>query len=111
MYCKKDVLKNFANFKRGHHPVGIYMFKVDNRNTRTRCEMCSKLTIKTPCSSVSVVNFKQVNADWAVESLFNKVVGLKAYNVIQKRLPQVFSVKFAKFLRILILKNNCEHCF
>ena len=26
----------------------IYLFKVNNRNTRTRCEICSKLTIKTP---------------------------------------------------------------
>ena len=26
--------------------VGNYMFKVKNRNTRTRCELCSKLTIK-----------------------------------------------------------------
>ena len=24
------------------------MFKVNNRNTRKRCEICSKLTIKTP---------------------------------------------------------------
>ena len=24
------------------------MFKVNNRNTRTWCEICSKLTIKTP---------------------------------------------------------------
>ena len=24
------------------------MFKVNNRNDRTRCEICSKLTIKTP---------------------------------------------------------------
>ena len=29
-------------------PVGIYLVKVNNRNTRTRCEICSKLTIKTP---------------------------------------------------------------
>ena len=28
------------------YSVGIYMFKVNNRNTRTRCEICS--TIKTP---------------------------------------------------------------
>ena len=28
--------------------VGDYMFKVNNKNTRTRCEICSKLTIKTP---------------------------------------------------------------
>ena len=30
------------------HTVGNYMFKVNNRNTRTSCEICSKLTIKTP---------------------------------------------------------------
>ena len=29
-------------------PVGIYLFKVNNRNIRTRCEICSKLAIKTP---------------------------------------------------------------
>ena len=28
--------------------AGNYMFKVNNRNTRTRCEICSKLTMKTP---------------------------------------------------------------
>ena len=26
----------------------IYLLKVNNRNTRTRCEICSKLTIKIP---------------------------------------------------------------
>ena len=30
------------------HPIGNYMFKVNNKNTRTRCETCSNLTIKTP---------------------------------------------------------------
>ena len=32
------------------HPIsaGNYMFKVNNKNTRIRCEICSKLTIKTP---------------------------------------------------------------
>ena len=30
------------------YPAGNCMFKVNNRNTRTRCEICSKLTIKTP---------------------------------------------------------------
>ena len=36
--------------KDGHTPVpvDIYLLKVNNRNTRTRCEICSKLTIKTP---------------------------------------------------------------
>ena len=30
-------------------PAGNYMFKVNNRNTRARCEVCSKLTIKIWC--------------------------------------------------------------
>ena len=28
-------------------PAGIYLFKVNKRNARTMCEICSKLTIKT----------------------------------------------------------------
>ena len=28
--------------------AGNYMFKVNNRNTRARCEICAKLTIKIP---------------------------------------------------------------
>ena len=45
------------------NPVGIYLFKVNNRNTRTRCEICSRLTIKTSerchwhSSGVFIVNF------------------------------------------------------
>ena len=43
------------------------MFKVNNRNTRARCEIYSKLTIKAPerryCNVVTV-NFEQVNACW-----------------------------------------------
>ena len=46
--------------------AGNYMFKVDNRNTRTRCEICPKLTIKTPerrhwrCSGVFIVDFEHI---------------------------------------------------
>ena len=29
-------------------PVVIYLLKINNRNTRTRCEVSSKLTIKAP---------------------------------------------------------------
>ena len=32
----------------GHFPTSIYLLKVNNRNTRTGCELYSKLTIKTP---------------------------------------------------------------
>ena len=30
------------------YPAGIYMLRFNKRNTRTRCEICSKLTIKIP---------------------------------------------------------------
>ena len=42
----KDSAKLVCIFKR--LPAGIYLLKVNNRNTRTRCVICSKLTIKTP---------------------------------------------------------------
>ena len=31
-----------------HHSANIYLFKVNNRSTQKRCEICSELTIKTP---------------------------------------------------------------
>ena len=47
------------NFQRSLFPIGIYVFKVNKRNFRTRCEICSKLTIKTPeqrkiCSKLTI---------------------------------------------------------
>ena len=65
------------------HPVDNCMFKVNDGSSRTRCEICSKLTITTPerrqpsfwcpecylwtyftpCSITSIVNFEQVNAE------------------------------------------------
>ena len=31
------------NCEKRHNPIGIYLLKVNNRNTRARCEICSKL--------------------------------------------------------------------
>ena len=39
---------NDFQYSAGSTPAGIYLLKVDNKNTRTSCEICSKLTIKTP---------------------------------------------------------------
>ena len=43
-----SVHKIFIWFLKRHYPGNIYLFKVNNRTTRKRCEICSKLTIKTP---------------------------------------------------------------
>ena len=48
------------------NPTGNYMFKVNDRNTRTRCGICSKLTIKIPerrqwrRSGIFIVNFEHI---------------------------------------------------
>ena len=49
------------------NPAGIYLLKVNNRNTRTRCKICLKLTIKIPeqrqwhHSGIFVVNFENIS--------------------------------------------------
>ena len=45
---KRKWLNKCTTTKFSNYPAGIYMFNVKNRNTKTSCEICSKLTIKTP---------------------------------------------------------------
>ena len=48
-------------------PAGTYMLKVNNRNNRTRYEICSKLTIKISerrqwrCCGVFIINFEHIS--------------------------------------------------
>ena len=79
-FCEKKIsgrphMKNNSQWRTGNKqffevgpkPAGIYLFKVNNRNTRTRCEICSKLTINTPerrqwrRSGVFIVNFEHIS--------------------------------------------------
>ena len=74
--------KSLNKKKWEHCPANCYLFKVNSRNTRKNCEICSKLIINTPArrhwrrssvfivkfwtcftpfSCVSIVEFKQVN--------------------------------------------------
>ena len=79
-------------------PAGNHMFKVNNRNTRTRYEICSKLAIKTPyftsCSSVSIVNIEQVycsdihKLSFLSARIIVSVVGNKAKARISKQVFQ-----------------------
>ena len=39
---------SFLHYGNNGHAANIYLFKVKNRVPRKRCEICSKLTIKTP---------------------------------------------------------------
>ena len=65
---QKVGLKKLHKEKRKEQsPVGNYMLEVNNRNTRTRCEICLKFTINTPerchwCRSVVFIdNFEHIS--------------------------------------------------
>ena len=78
--CISDFALNFLwncqewNARKNLIQAGNYMFEVNNRNTRRRCEIYLKLkvwclycflwTYITPCYSVSIVSFEHVNAGW-----------------------------------------------
>ena len=61
------VSMKWLNDMRNIYPVGKHMLKVSNRNTRSNCEICSKLTIKTPewsrwyGSGVFIFNFEHIS--------------------------------------------------
>ena len=70
-------------------PSQHYLFKVEKRNTRKRCEICSKLTITyitiiidvilvflmltlnifQTFSGVSIVDFERLNVSWGIAAL------------------------------------------
>ena len=64
--CSKFIMdlkfKTSINF-----PSAIYLLKVNNKNTRTRCEICSELTVNTPerhhwrHSGVFIANFEHIS--------------------------------------------------
>ena len=79
------------------------MLKVNNRNTRTRCEICSKLTIKTPerrhwCrSGVFILNFKH-NSHFLLLFLLLTSSRLIAGRVIKSK----WLLQFEKFVSEVI---------
>ena len=75
---KVDVTSERKSRCQLYFQAGIYLLKV-NRNTRTRCDICSKLTMAwfwclycwlwiyfTTCSSVYVVNVEHLITGWVV---------------------------------------------
>ena len=57
----------FTQSKSQTNPARIYLLKVNNRSIRTRCGICSKITIKLPerrqwrCPGIYIVNFKHIS--------------------------------------------------
>ena len=98
------------------------MFNVNNRNTRTRCEITSKFTIKTPerrhwrrtgvfivnfehiSHLVLIVNFEQVNAGWdSVKYFCFRTFILSFTAAYMKFYTQTYVRKYKKCPKINIL--------
>ena len=66
-YICAEVHGHCSNVFTNNFPAGNYMFKVNNKNPRTWCEICSKLKIKAPKqrnwrrSGVFNVNFEHIS--------------------------------------------------
>ena len=69
-------------------PAIIYLFKVKNGSFRTTYEICSKLTVKTPFSSVSVVDFEQANVSWDNNFIDFLLLIFLAYNIWYYRITK-----------------------
>ena len=68
MYCNLEIQPGpSVSLSLNKYPVNIYPVKFKNRNTRKKCEICLKLTIKTleqgqwRLSSVLIVNLEHIS--------------------------------------------------
>ena len=57
LYSSYKKVKEFISdmikiLRKRKNPVGIYLLKVNNRNTRTRCYICSNLTLRVPLTYI-----------------------------------------------------------
>ena len=105
--CVDPTLKNYC-------PAGIYLLKVNNRNTRRRCEICSKLTIKIP-SRHWLLNLEHAKAQtgqvfncalWKFQLCFIYICKVK-FPFLKKRSHwnETFSRILSKRLRIFLNKR------
>ena len=86
--------------------VSIYLFEVISRNGSTICEICSKLTIKTPerrqrrPSGVFIVNFEHVPHHFLVFSL---------QTLNKKMLARLSGAITNGFACAFVLRNSLPH--
>ena len=92
-------------------PADNYMFKVNNRNTRTRCEICSKLTIKTSerrhwrHSGVFIVNVGHISNFVLVFLLLTLSRWILAGRFQEHNKDSI------KYLWLRFYSKNCKHKF
>ena len=101
--------------------VGIYLLKVNNRSTRIRCEICSKLTLKTPerhhwrHADVFIVNFQHTSRLWDIHETHSELKLIWNFKPLWKLalFTWTFSLFCLPFFRTshpeVILGKRCEN--
>ena len=118
--CLQDLLLNIKNdslittlrkILKTSFPANIYLFKFNNKSTRKRCKIFSKLTIKTPeqrQANIYLLKFNNRSTRKRCE-IFSKLT-IKAPERCQRRRSGVFIVNFENishlFLVLLLLTLN-----
>ena len=80
--------------------AGIYLLKVNNRNTRIRCETCSKLTIK----NILYSQISDIYSSW-VDLIFTSQLNLVVESVVHPSLHSNCHHQITRY-RILTLSEK-----
>ena len=97
--------------------ANIYLFKVNNRNTGKRCEICSKLTIRTSerrkwrCSGVFIVNFEPISHLFQVFPLLALNRQLLAEKSYFKMLCALLRIKHTLYVNVEMYKKTEIYIF
>ena len=92
-------MKLFVKIFKSLKLPGTYLFKFNNRNTRTMSEICSKLTINAPerrcsrSSGVFIVNFEKIShivQAFLLLNLSKQIPARKTLTILQKATSQKF---------------------
>ena len=112
VFCKRDTLENFAEFT--ENPLSLdSLFNRVTKNPRATADNILVAGEKF-VEQRHLSNFqKQPHQKWSVKKSFlenfTKFTGKHVFcNFIKRLYHRCFLVKFAKFLRMPILKNICE---
>ena len=102
-------------YTRKNSSTNIYLLIVNNSNIRKRCEICSKLRIKTPerRSSFLIVNFEHISHFFLVFVLtLNKYVFAGSHPINLKTLKLLTAEIINRCTRILVkwqlIKKECD---
>ena len=99
----KNIINSYAKY-------GLISYLCPSMVTNFSFRLAEAVAVELFCKKVVPKNFAISQENTVLESLFNKVAGpsLRPVTLLKRLQHRCFPLKFAKFLRTLILKSICE---